>query len=271
MLVIRAKAGTPHTVFDTLKEEACFYYVMDGRSELHMPTKKIDIPSKQGVSLQCGNYIGKFFSEQDRTEAEILIIKFKKNILKQIYKEDTPPLFAKTRRNKEKHCKHITNSTLLEDYVRGLLFYIDNPQLAVEELLVMKIKELFILLANTDDSNIIHQLIDNLFSDVDFNFRQVIEQNYYSDLKLEELAHLCMMSLSTFKRKFKEEFKVSPHQLFLQKKLEKAKKLIINSSLTLSQISVECGFSEYSNFSAAFKKKYELSPRKFKYSSSSCT
>lgn len=263
-IVIRARAKTPHVVFDNLENEACFYYVLEGNSELYMPLQKVKILEKQGVSLQCGNYIGKFFSNEEIPEAEILIVKFSKEILQKIYINDFPSLFEKIKKNRIQHYGIANNSSLLMDYVKGLLFYIDNPHLAIEELLVLKIRELFILLANTDESDTIQQLIENLFCDVDFNFRQLIEQNYYSNLKLEELAHLCMMSLSSFKRKFKKEFGESPHKFLQQKKLEQSLDLIKNTSLSLSEISFKCGFKEYANFSIAFKKAHGISPRDFR-------
>ena len=73
-----------------------------------------------------------------------------------------------------------------------------------------------------------------------------------------------MMGLSTFERRFKKEFGESPHKFLHRKKLEKAMELIENTSLPLSVISRECGFQEYSNFSVAFKKVYQTSPREFR-------
>ena len=263
-VIIKAKAESPYTIVDVLKNEACFYYVLEGHSDLYMPTKKIEVPHLGGISMQCGNYVGKFFSDCDDKPAEILIVKFSREVLKKIYIDDLPSLFTKIKKNKSTQYKKLNNSSLLLEYVKGLLFYIENPHLAIEELLILKIRELFILLANTDDSDVIQQLIEGLFYDIDWNFRQIIEQNYYSNLKLEELAHLCMMSLSTFKRKFKKEFGKSPHKFILEKKLAKSIDLIKNTSIPLTEISGECGFKEYSNFSAAFKKVYDIPPSYFR-------
>lgn len=83
-------------------------------------------------------------------------------------------------------------------------------------------------------------------------------------MKLDELAHLSMMSLSSFKRKFKKEFGQSPHKFLLQKKIEKSIDLIKNTSLPLYKISIECGFKEYSNFSIAFKKEHGIPPSDFR-------
>ncbi len=263
-VVIRAKAKSPHVVFDSLKNEACFYYLLNGYSDLYTPTHKTFIPKQEGVSLQCGNYIGKFFTSIPNTAAEILIVKFPKDILKRIYINDLPSLFDKIKKNKTKEVKVIQDSSLLNEYVKSLLFYTENPHLAIEELLVLKIRELFILLANSDEFDTLQQVIESLFGEVDFNFRKIIEQHYYSNLKLDALAHLCMMSLSTFKRKFQTEFGQPPHQFLAQKKLARAMELIKNTPMQMVEIAEKCGFPEYSNFSNAFKKTYKQSPSHFR-------
>ena len=263
-IIIKAKLKAPHVILDALENEACFYYILEGHSRLFLPYRQVDIPKKEGIAFQCGNYVSRMFGEEEETYAEVLVVKFPKEILRKIYSDDLPFLFQKIKKNKKKHFQKVQQSAILSDYVKSLLFYIENPHLAIEELLVLKIKELFIILANTDGSDKIQQLLESLFCETELSFRQLIEQNYSSNLKQEELAHMCMMSLSTFKRKFKKEFGQSPHSFFLNKKLEKAQSLIKNTSLSLLEISIECGFSEYSNFSTAFKKKHSVSPRQFR-------
>ena len=266
-VIIQAKVKSPHIVFDKLIDEACFYYILEGYSNLFMPTQHINIPKKEGVSLQCGHYIGKFTCKNPEDLAEIIVVKFSREVLQKIYVDDLPHLFQKIKKRKTTYFQQVNNSDMLMEYVKGLLFYINNPQLAIEELLILKIRELFILLANSDDSKKIQTLIENLFCDLDFQFKKVIEQYYYSNLNLEELAHLCRMSLSTFKRKFKKTFGVPPHQFMLGKKLEKSLELIKSTSLPLSEICLRSGFKEYSNFSIAFKKKYGTAPSTFRINS----
>lgn len=263
-VIIRARAQVPHVIIDTLTDEACFYYVLEGHSVLFTPTQKLEVLHKEGVSLQCGNYVGKFFASADEKIAEILIVKLDKNILKKIYLDDLPALFEKIKQNKANRHKEINNSFMLHRYVEGLLFYIENPHLAIEELLVLKIRELFILLANTDSSEAIQRIIDGLFQESNIVFKQIIERNIFTGLKLQELAHLCAMSVSTFKRRFKKEYGTSPHQYFFAKKMEQSKVLIENSDLPFFEIAEQCGFTEYSNFSAAFKKYFKAIPSSFR-------
>jgi AraC-like DNA-binding protein len=46
-----------------------------------------------------------------------------------------------------------------------------------------------------------------LISNVVSPFKKIVESNVHSNLKLEEIAFLCNMSLSTFKRHFTSEYK----------------------------------------------------------------
>jgi len=82
----------------------------------------------------------------------------------------------------------------------------------------------------------------------------------HSNLKLEEIAFLCNMSLSTFKRNFTAEYKVSPGKWLQDKKLQRAKDLLESGHLKSSDIYLEVGYNNLSNFSIAFKNKFGVSP-----------
>jgi len=52
---------------------------------------------------------------------------------------------------------------------------------------------------------------------------QVVQNHKYDNLNTEEMAFLCNMSLSTFKRKFQELYKTSPGKYLISEKMKKAK------------------------------------------------
>ena len=83
----------------------------------------------------------------------------------------------------------------------------------------------------------------------------------WPNLKVEEIAFLCNMSLSTFKRHFKEEFQASPGKWLLDKRLEKAKILMEQRDVKASDVYLEIGYNNLSNFSTAFKNKFGISPK----------
>ena len=103
--------------------------------------------------------------------------------------------------------------------------------------------------------------MQSLIKEKDSSFREVVERHVYSNLKVEEIAFLCNMSLSTFKRHFKEEFNASPGRWLMDKRLEKAKILIEQRDVKASDVYLEIGYNNLSNFSTAFKNKFGISPK----------
>lgn len=63
-----------------------------------------------------------------------------------------------------------------------------------------------------------------------------------------------------FPKYLKKKFGLTPKVYIQEKRLEYAKKLIMETELTLNQISELCGFSDYIQFSKFYKKKEGISP-----------
>ena len=95
-------------------------------------------------------------------------------------------------------------------------------------------------------------------------FESTIKNNLYSNLSVQQMAQLCAMSTSSFKRKFKETYNESPKKFVANKKLEKAKNLLKNSSERISTIAYDCGFETLSTFNRSFKFKTGISPSEFR-------
>jgi AraC-like DNA-binding protein len=92
-------------------------------------------------------------------------------------------------------------------------------------------------------------------------FKNVVESNVHSNLKLEEIAFLCNMSLSTFKRHFIVEYNEAPGKWLQDKRLQRAKDILQEGQLKPSDIYLDMGYNNLSNFSIAFKNKFGKSPK----------
>lgn len=84
-------------------------------------------------------------------------------------------------------------------------------------------------------------------------------------LKIEELAKHLNISYSLFRSEFKKHTGVSPGQYLLQLKIQLAKDLLLNSELTIKELSFKSGFESPYYFSRVFKKHTGLSPTEFKH------
>ncbi len=89
-----------------------------------------------------------------------------------------------------------------------------------------------------------------------------INQNLKEDLSIDHLASKFYVSKYYLMHKFKKYTGYSIHHYILQKRLLMASSLI-KKGLPAMEVSLACGFGDYSNFVRAFKKKFNLSPKKY--------
>ncbi len=87
-----------------------------------------------------------------------------------------------------------------------------------------------------------------------------IDSNFTSIKNIESVAKESSISEYHFYRLFKQILGVSPYQYVTQKKLEFAKHLLKDKSLSLTDIAMICGFADLSSFSKSFKKYFGVSP-----------
>ena len=80
------------------------------------------------------------------------------------------------------------------------------------------------------------------------------------EISYTEIAKLCGISYSYFKRLFTARFGVPPVQYVTAMKNERAKELLVTERYSVSEISEMCGFKNVYYFSRVFKKQNGISP-----------
>lgn len=73
-------------------------------------------------------------------------------------------------------------------------------------------------------------------------------------LSVGEIAKEVSFSTYYFTRSFTKEFLITPHKFIQSIRVERAKQLILKTSMPLAQISQECGFSDQSHMIRVFKR-----------------
>src|SRR5690606_10775181 len=149
-------------------------------------------------------------------------------------------------------------------YIEGLLFYFENPSLVNDEILILKLKEIVLLLSQTGDADTIQAILSQLFSPTAFTFKQVIEANLFSQAGIEELAQKTNLSVSSFKREFKRLYQDSPANYIKTKRLERAAELLVISDERITDIAFDCGFNDLANFTKRFHDKYGCTPTQYR-------
>ncbi|WP_242860852.1 AraC family transcriptional regulator [Defluviitalea phaphyphila] len=129
---------------------------------------------------------------------------------------------------------------LYRAYITELMVYINNISL---------IKE---MTTNVDINK--NNLIDNII--------EYINNHLEEDIKIDDLANYFYISKFHLSREFKKYTETTIHRYIVQKKLIRAKELILNR-IPITEVYKKCGFGDYSNFFRAFKNEYGVTPKQF--------
>lgn len=248
-----------------MQDEACFVYILRGQNNAVSALEHLQISEKEAVLMKCGSYLSRMLPAQTTGTYEAVAVHFYPEVLKRVYENDVPAFLQQTPENKPANAMvKVKADALLEKYFDSMLFYFANPELVNEELLILKVKELFLLLSNTRNAPQVKDILHNLFTPRYVGFKETIEAHIYSSLGLEDLAQLTNRSISSFKREFRQVYKESPARYIKNRKLEHAAKLLHATSLNISAIAYDCGFNDLSNFSNSFREKYGLTPSAYR-------
>ena len=236
-------------------------FLMEGQKEVHFSNKSVSINTNQSLLIASGNFlmtehIGDtyfrcllfFFSQKNVEDFFLkyphLISDGKINIRPEI-----EPYF---RLEKDEFIIHFINS----------LAHTANLQTSISQnILRLKFEEIMLYLTHKYDHEFLIYLKSLFVDERKLSFKTIIEKNVYTNLNLEEVAFLCNMSLSTFKRQFVQIYKISPGKWFQRMRLNKAREILNDNKVKPSEIFMDFGYDSLSNFSTAFKNEFGYTPK----------
>ncbi|MEM8655788.1 MAG: AraC family transcriptional regulator [Pseudomonadota bacterium] len=91
-----------------------------------------------------------------------------------------------------------------------------------------------------------------------------IESKIASRMTLADLAELCGISQFRFMRAFKAETGFNPHQYVIERRVARAKTLLVSSDSTIADIAYDIGFSSQAHMTDVFRKRVGATPGQFR-------
>ncbi|WP_306641348.1 helix-turn-helix domain-containing protein [Sanyastnella coralliicola] len=257
----KARFRTPFIMQGDIKDFACFFYMVQGSLISYDRRGVHKISDKDAILKNCGSYIQEYVSSSSNEECEAIAVYLYPDLLKEIYKNEVPSFLKDDGIPVPK--KLIANE-LVEQYMTNLAIYFENPASLDEELGILKIKELMLILLKSESHQDVRKLLSEIFAPVNVAFKEAIHRNLYNNLSVDQLAFICNMSVSSFKREFKKVFEDTPARYIKNKRLARAASELLCKNDPVSAIAYDCGFQDITTFSASFSDKYGMSPSKYR-------
>ncbi|UTW64720.1 helix-turn-helix transcriptional regulator [bacterium SCSIO 12741] len=252
------------TIKHYVEDEACFMFVNKGEVGVRAPEDYLKLNRKTAMLAKCLNY---FFEPSDDTDAckdgiESVGVFLYPSLVEDLFEFDLSTSNYKVDYN----LKQVEVDRLLENYRESIDILLDNPELADDTMVKTKLKEFVLLMTKSQEAPSQLDFLASLFQPHEVEFKTVIQQNLYANLSLEELAALAHLSVSSFKRKFKEVFNESPKKYINRKKVDKAAELLKSEELRVSDVAYDVGFDSLATFNRNFTSQFGKSPSEFRMS-----
>ena len=91
-----------------------------------------------------------------------------------------------------------------------------------------------------------------------------IENHYAEKLKMEDIAHSGLVSRAKAYRLFEQYVRITPNQYLLRYRITKSSELLLDTTLSITDISELCGFSSPGYFTSMFRREKGMSPREYR-------
>jgi len=93
--------------------------------------------------------------------------------------------------------------------------------------------------------------------------RKVVESNLVNNLGIGEMAFLCNLSASTFKRQFNKIYGEPPNTWILAQKMQLAARMLTDQKEKPAEIWFKLGFETHSGFTKSFRKHFGVAPKDY--------
>jgi len=244
------------------EKEACFIFVNKGEFSVRSPTEILNFKKGTGLLAKCLNYFFETDEEQRNIgkNVEVIAVIIYPELVNALFQFD----ISTSNHSVDFNLKKMEVTKLLHHYKESVNLLIDNPSLADEQLIKNKLKEFVMLMSKNVDAPSELDFLAAMFKPNFAKFEEVINANINANLTLTELAALCHMSLSSFKRKFKEIYEESPIKYISKIKIEQASEMLKDNNNRISDVAYDAGFESLTTFNRAFKEHFGKSPSEYR-------
>jgi len=247
-----------------IEDEACFVFVNEGEVSVRSQNDYMDLNKNHALLAKCLNYFFETSKGQSKSGegVEVIAVILYPSLVEELFEFD----LSQSDYSLDYNLKKVEVDRLLRNFKESISILLDNPELADESIIRTKLKEFVLLVAKSQEAPSQLDFLAALFKPLHIEFKSTVQHNLYANLSLDELARLCHLSTSSFKRKFQEVYNTSPGKYIARRKIEKAATLLKREESRVSDIAYDVGFDSLATFHRNFTAVYGKSPSEYRLS-----
>jgi AraC family transcriptional regulator len=93
---------------------------------------------------------------------------------------------------------------------------------------------------------------------------EYIHANVDAELSIAELARIAQTSAFHFARQFKASTGVTPHQYVMERRIEMARRLLVDPHLSIAAVAYACGFATQAHLTTVFRRLVGETPKAYR-------
>jgi AraC-like DNA-binding protein len=243
--------------------QTLFSFLLEGQKSVQYAEAQVKINSSQFLLLSSGNCLMTEKTAATGGSYRSILFFLDNKVLADFFIRHPRASDSSNVKNKEVPFLVFEKDTFLINFIDSLDVMLAFGKPLSNEMQSIKLEELLLYLNEHYPETI--QLLRNSSWHVDDDLlvREAVTANIYNTVTVEELAFLCHMSLSTFKRRFAKIYNTSPNKWLLEKRMQKAAHLLKQGECKASEIYFELGYENLSSFIQSFKQVHGITPKQY--------
>ena len=240
-------------------EHHYIYYVLSGKKTLHTTEESFTLTSGSIAFIKKGAcIIEQFYDEPFCIVVFIIpdsfIISFLNDYLPgRQTSQPSPSLIIP-----------IQEDIRITSFYQSIIPYFASKDEVPEAIIELKFKELLLHVLHNPANSELKNYFLSLRLQEQSPIKEIMEANYAYNLNIDAYARLTNRSVSSFKRDFQATYKTTPGRWLMDKKLDRAKRLLLETDNSISDVAFDSGFENTAHFSRLFKQKAGITPMEFR-------
>lgn len=240
-----------------------FSFLLEGRKSVSYARKSDTIDPSQSLLLLAGNCLMSEKMAAVNGNYRSILLFFDAGVLTDLFLKYSH-LRAAGRQPAEPQEPFMTfnKDPFIQNFLASLELMLSSGEIS-PAMRQLKLEELVLYLAEKNPELIANLQRSGHRTAEELEIRLTVEKNIENAITVEEMAFLCNMSLSTFKRRFTRIYGSSPSRWMLLKRMETAAGLLEKGNRKPSEVYYQVGYENLSSFIQSFKQVYGVTPGEF--------